>query len=55
MDLNTILEFAINNGLAVLVTCYFLWKDSKLTKENTDILNQVKTLLDILVKERSDK
>ena len=35
---------------AILVTFYFLWKDSKLTKENTEILNEVKALLLVLTK-----
>lgn len=48
MDITNIGEFIINNGIAVVVVIYFLWKDSKLTKENTEILNQVKTLLQIM-------
>lgn len=48
MDITNIGEFIINNGIAVVVVVYFLWKDSKLTKENTEILNQVKTLLQIM-------
>ena len=50
MDITNIGEFIINNGIAVVVVIYFLWKDSKLTKENTEILNQVKSLLEIMVK-----
>ncbi len=50
MDITNIGEFIINNGIAVVVVVYFLWKDSKLTKENTEILNQVKSLLEIMVK-----
>lgn len=49
MDITNIGEFIVNNGIAVVVVIYFLWKDSKLTKENTDILNQVKSLLEIIV------
>ena len=52
MDLQTILDFVMNNGIAVVVVCYFLWKDSKLTKENTDILNEVKALLNLLVTDK---
>lgn len=36
----------VNNGTAVAVVLYFFWKDAKLTKENTDILQQVKALLE---------
>lgn len=48
MELNGILDFIVNNGIAVVVVAYFLWKDSKLTKENTEILQQVKALLLVL-------
>lgn len=50
MEFSNIAEFIVNNGIAVVVVIYFLWKDSRLTKENTDILNQVKSLLEIMVK-----
>ena len=53
MTFEAIGEFLVNNGIAVLVTVYFLWKDSKLTKDNTEILMQVKALLDILVKKEN--
>ena len=49
MEKNNFAEFLVNNGIAVVVVIYFLWKDSRLTKENTDILNQVKSLLEIMV------
>lgn len=42
----------VNNGVAIGVVIYFLWKDSTLTKENTSILQQVKKLLELLVEER---
>lgn len=54
MDLQTVGDFVINNGIAVVVVVYFLWKDSKLTKENTEILMQVKSLLNILVEEKKE-
>ena len=43
-----IVNIIINNGVAVGVVLYFIWKDAKLTKENTDILNQIKAMLIIL-------
>ena len=52
MTLQDLSEFVVNNGIACVVVFYFLWKDSKLTKENTEILNEVKALLDVLVKEK---
>lgn len=52
MDWETVGNFLVNNGVSVVVVIYFLWKDSKLTKDNTDILMQVKQLLEILVDER---
>lgn len=48
MELEALANFIVNNGIAVVVVAYFLWKDSKLTKENTDILQQVKALLETL-------
>ena len=53
MTFEAIGEFLVNNGIAVVVTVYFLWKDSKLTKDNTEILMQVKALFDILVKKEN--
>lgn len=55
MDLTSIMEFIINNGIAVVVVAYFLWKDSTLTKENTSILQQVKTLLETLLNRKGEK
>jgi hypothetical protein len=46
-----IIDVIVNNGVAIAVVLYFIWKDSTLTKENTSILEQVKSLLEILVKE----
>lgn len=43
----------INNGVAVAVVVYFLWKDATLTKENSEILQQVKALLSCLVEEKT--
>ena len=50
-----IIDVIVNNGVAIAVVLYFIWKDSTLTKENTSILEQVKSLLEILVKEGGDK
>lgn len=47
-----LVELLINNGVAVAVVAYFLWKDSKLTKENTEILQQVKAMLEVLLKKK---
>lgn len=45
-----ITNLILNTGVAIIVVAYFLWKDATLTKENSDILQQVKSLLQILVK-----
>lgn len=50
MEIGTLLDVIVNNGVAIAVVGYFLWKDSKLTKENTSILEEVKTLLLLLTK-----
>lgn len=55
METNQILDFIVNNGIAVVVTTYFLWKDSKLTKENSAILNEVKALLLVLTSKEGNK
>lgn len=52
MTLEELVNIIVNNGVAIAVVLYFLWKDARLTKENTDILNQIKSLLDIIVKGR---
>ena len=54
MEFETIGNFIVNNGIAVVVVVYFLWKDSKLTKENTDILQQVKALLETVTGKESN-
>ena len=43
-----IISLFVNNGTARAVIIYFLWKDRTLTKENTEILQQVKTMLEVL-------
>ncbi len=55
MEITTLLDFLVNNGIACCVVAYFLWKDSKLTKENTAILEEVKTLLLVLTQKEGVK
>ena len=50
-----IVDIIVNNGVAIAVVIYFLWKDAKLTKENTEILEQVKALLLVLTKKEESK
>jgi len=53
MEVTTkLVDLLMNNGVAVAVVAYFLWKDSKLTKENTEILQQVKAMLEVLLKRK---
>ena len=42
----------LNSGVAIAVVGYFLWKDAKLTKENTEILQQVKAMLEFVIKNK---
>lgn len=42
----------LNSGVAIAVVGYFLWKDAKLTKENTEILQQVKAMLEFVIKKK---
>ena len=48
MDLEEIISLFVNNGTAIAVIIYFLWKDKTLTKENTEILQQVKAMLEVI-------
>lgn len=48
-------DVLVNNGVAVAVVLYFLWKDATITKENTEILQEVKSLLKFLIGERSEE
>lgn len=50
--MESVLDIIVNNGVAVAVVAYFLWKDAKLTKENTEILEQVKALLLVLTNDK---
>lgn len=43
-----IISLFVNNGTAIAVIIYFLWKDRTLTKENTEILQQVKAMLEVI-------
>ena len=43
-----IISLFVNNGTAIAVIIYFLWKDKTLTKENTEILQQVKAMLEVI-------
>lgn len=42
----------LNSGVAIAVVGYFLWKDAKLTRENTEILQQVKAMLEVLIRNK---
>lgn len=46
------INLLLNAGVSIAVVAYFLWKDAKLTKENTEILQQVKAMLEVVLKKR---
>lgn len=46
------INLLLNAGVSIAVVAYFLWKDAKLTKENTEILQQVKAMLEVLLKKK---
>lgn len=50
-----IISLFVNNGTAIAVIIYFLWKDKTLTKENTEILQQVKAMLEVISNKLSVK
>ena len=45
MDLNEIVQAIINNGTAISVTAYFLWRDYKFNSELTVLLTTLKDLV----------
>lgn len=46
--LEEIMNIILNSGVSIGVVMYFIWKDAKLTQENSNILSEVKTLLTLL-------
>lgn len=46
--LEEIINIILNSGVSIGVVSYFIWKDAKLTQENSNILSEVKTLLTLL-------
>ena len=46
--LEEIMNIILNSGVSIGVVTYFIWKDAKLTQENSNILSEVKTLLTLL-------
>lgn len=46
--LEEIINIILNSGVSIGVVIYFIWKDAKLTHENSNILSEVKTLLTLL-------
>lgn len=46
--LEEIINIILNSGVSIGVVIYFIWKDAKLTQENSNILSEVKTLLTLL-------
>ena len=42
------MNIILNSGVSIGVVTYFIWKDAKLTQENSNILSEVKTLLTLL-------
>jgi hypothetical protein len=53
--MNEFVDIFVNNSVAVAVVIYFLWKDATLTRENSKILGEVKTLLNLLVKSKEEE
>ena len=45
MDFNDIVQAIINNGTAISVTAYFLWRDYKFNSELTVLLTTLKDLV----------
>lgn len=46
--MENIINIFLNNGVAIGVIIYFIWKDKELTNNNTTLLAQVKNLLTLL-------
>lgn len=45
---NNLINIILNNGVAIGVIIYFIWKDKELTSQNNTLLAQVKNLLTLI-------
>lgn len=49
--MNDIVNLAVNNGIAVVVVAYFLFRDWKYNADMIVILNEIKTMIEYIKKE----
>ena len=52
MDINTMLDFIVNNGFAIGVACFCLYKMDQSIKDMNDTLTELKTLIKYIVEEK---
>lgn len=52
--MNDIVNLIVNNGIAVVVVAYFLIRDWKYNADMIVILNEIKTMIEFIKKERDD-
>lgn len=48
MDLNSIVELIINNGMSVVIILYFLYKDYKFNENIINVLSSIEKVLERL-------
>lgn len=53
LKLNEFVNLVVNNGVAVGVVIYFLWRDYRYNEQMILILNDIKNIVQ-LIKERED-
>lgn len=53
--MNDIVNLIVNNGVAIGVVCYFLWRDYKYNEQIILLLNDIKNIVKFIQsKERSE-
>lgn len=52
--MNDIVNLIVNNGIAVVVVAYFLIRDWKYNADMIVILNEIKTMIEFIKKERDE-
>lgn len=52
--MNDVVNLIVNNGIAVVVVAYFLIRDWKYNADMIVILNEIKTMVEFIKKERDD-
>ena len=52
MELNTVADLIINNGVGVACICYFMFRDYKFMTKITELMQSIQDTLDFLKAEK---